>query len=294
MGVPEDDMNQETIEHIVQLLDYAGWCAETRRRSGLFATWTKEPNNFVTDVDRNLHELLRAGIQNAFPNDAIVSEEDEPTHHQTIAQSLISNPSQRCWFIDPLDGSDNFINPNDAQYSIHVGFVVNAEPVFGWVGVPSRQVVYFGGPNFGVFKKAYGQAPQPLKNLRPQQSSAPVRVLMGHRDPFRQKVEQAFGGGIQFVKRGSAGLKVMAIIENEADVYLHFACKLNFWDTAAPVAIAKATGLMVCDVDGCSLNFVPDSGQDHPFRHRQPVIVGAPDVVQSMLSQLRQLIQSSS
>jgi 3'(2'), 5'-bisphosphate nucleotidase len=51
---------------------------------------------------------------------------------------------------------------------------------------------------------------------------------------------------------GSAGAKAMAVVRDEADIYLHSGGQYE-WDSCAPVAVAQAAGLHVSRVDGTSL-----------------------------------------
>jgi 3'(2'), 5'-bisphosphate nucleotidase len=53
---------------------------------------------------------------------------------------------------------------------------------------------------------------------------------------------------------GSAGFKVAAVIRGEADVYVHAGGQFE-WDSAAPVAVAKAAGLHASRLDGSALSY---------------------------------------
>ena len=58
----------------------------------------------------------------------------------------------------------------------------------------------------------------------------------------------------ELVPMGSAGAKAMAVIRNEADVYVHDGGQYE-WDSAAPVAVAAAAGLHVSRLDGSPLAY---------------------------------------
>jgi 3'(2'), 5'-bisphosphate nucleotidase len=58
-------------------------------------------------------------------------------------------------------------------------------------------------------------------------------------------------GGVA-VPMGSAGAKVAAVVQGEAEVYLHSG-GMNQWDSAAPVAVALAAGLHASRLDGSPL-----------------------------------------
>jgi 3'(2'), 5'-bisphosphate nucleotidase len=71
------------------------------------------------------------------------------------------------------------------------------------------------------------------------------------------------------VPLGSAGAKVAAVILGEADAYIH-AGGFYEWDTAAPVAVARAAGFHASRLDGAELRYnqadllVPDILVCHP------------------------------
>jgi 3'(2'), 5'-bisphosphate nucleotidase len=70
---------------------------------------------------------------------------------------------------------------------------------------------------------------------------------------------------------GSAGVKVMAVVSGEADAYIHAGGQYQ-WDSAAPVAVALAAGLVATRLDGSPLRYnvsellLPDLVVCHPDR----------------------------
>jgi 3'(2'), 5'-bisphosphate nucleotidase len=54
------------------------------------------------------------------------------------------------------------------------------------------------------------------------------------------------------VRLGSAGAKAMAVVLGEVDIYVHSGGQ-HQWDSAAPVAVARAAGLHTSRVDGSPL-----------------------------------------
>ena len=53
---------------------------------------------------------------------------------------------------------------------------------------------------------------------------------------------------------GSAGAKVAAVIRGEVDAYVHGGGFYE-WDTAAPVAVARAAGLHASRIEGAALTY---------------------------------------
>ena len=68
---------------------------------------------------------------------------------------------------------------------------------------------------------------------------------------------------------GSAGAKIAAVIRGEAEIYVHAGGQYE-WDSAAPVAVALATGLHASRLDGSPLRYsqpdpwLPDLVVCHP------------------------------
>ena len=56
---------------------------------------------------------------------------------------------------------------------------------------------------------------------------------------------------------GSAGVKVCAVVTGEVDAYVHAGGQYE-WDSAAPVAVARAAGLHTSRVDGTPLLYNQD------------------------------------
>ncbi len=60
--------------------------------------------------------------------------------------------------------------------------------------------------------------------------------------------------GAELVPMGSAGAKVAAVLRGEVDAYVHDGGQYE-WDSAAPVAVARAAGLHASRVDGSPLRY---------------------------------------
>jgi len=86
---------------------------------------SKSHQDFVSEADKNVEILVRVAITEAFPNDAIVGEEDAPT----------TGTSGFTWVIDPVDGTTNFIH-GIPQWCVAIAIVHNAQTVAGVIHDP--------------------------------------------------------------------------------------------------------------------------------------------------------------
>jgi 3'(2'), 5'-bisphosphate nucleotidase len=125
----------------------------------------------------------------------------------------------------------------------------------GVVGLPARGVIYS------------SDAPPEV----PQSPAGPLRIAVSRTRPpgFIAALESA--GNATLLPMGSAGVKVMAVVSGEADAYIHAGGQYQ-WDSAAPVAVARAAGLVATRLDGSPLKYnvpellLPDLVVCHPDR----------------------------
>ena len=79
-----------------------------------------------------------------------------------------------------------------------------------------------------------------------------------HRSPRMNKVVTRFGFREE-VQRGSVGIKIGLLVEQQCDVYIHLSPRTKQWDTCAPEVILTEAGGRISDLFGYPLNYnVPD------------------------------------
>jgi 3'(2'), 5'-bisphosphate nucleotidase len=257
-------LNNDDILYVREIAKQAGELA-VRMRQGVEVREKTGPSDLVTAADIALSKLIVEKLQARFPDDLIVSEEDE--EH---ADHSATGKHQRVWLVDPIDGTDNYV-ANDGQYSVMIGLLVDQVIDFGCVYAPSSETIYFGGLTYGAWKVTPHNQPKRYGKPPAIASDANARLMMGFRDrKINPWVMQH--AKVSFVSAGSVGLKVAKILEDEADVFVHFAKKLKVWDTAGPAAIAQGGGLEVGTLERDALDFpLPE------VVHTTSVIVARPN-----------------
>jgi 3'(2'), 5'-bisphosphate nucleotidase len=88
----------------------------------------------------------------------------------------------------------------------------------------------------------------------PPHGGGPLRVAVSRTRPPAQAGAAAEALGAELVPLGSAGYKVSAVVRGEVDAYVH-AGGMYQWDSAAPVAVARAAGLHTSRLDGSPLRY---------------------------------------
>jgi 3'(2'), 5'-bisphosphate nucleotidase len=197
--------------------------------------------------DQASHDLIRAELARWRPADAVLSEEDESA--RTAWQDGSPRPdrlgAQRVWIIDPLDGTREFSEEGRTDWAVHVALWTAecSRPnclAAGAVALPAQhRVLATDTP------PAYPPLPLAGGKIRLAASrSRPPAFLAG-------LVEET---GAELVPMGSAGAKIAAVVSGDADAYIHAGGQYE-WDSAAPVAVATATGLHASRVDGTTLQY---------------------------------------
>ena len=88
--------------------------------------------SIVSDADIASESFLIKKIKENFPNDSIYSEE----------KGLVDNASNRIWYIDPLDGTSNFVREIPI-WGITMGLVDDGVPVIGAMYFPEFDKFFF-------------------------------------------------------------------------------------------------------------------------------------------------------
>jgi 3'(2'), 5'-bisphosphate nucleotidase len=260
-------LSNDDILYVREIAKQAGELA-VQMRQGVEVREKTGPSDLVTAADIALSKLIVERLQARFPDDLIVSEEDE--EHENHEEQAESGKHRRVWLVDPIDGTDNYV-ANDGQYSVMIGLLVDKVIDFGCVYAPASETIYFGGLTYGAWKATPHSQPKRYGKPPAIASDANARLMMGFRDrKINPWVMQH--AKVSFVKAGSVGLKVAKILEDEADVFVHFAKKLKVWDTAGPAAIAQGGGLEVGTLEEDRLDFpLPE------VVHSTSVIVARPN-----------------
>lgn len=204
----------------------------------------------VTQADRIANELIVNGLKAQFPRDGILAEESVDTERR-LSKS-------RVWMVDPLDGTNGFIDGN-GDFAVQIGLVEDGEPVISVVYLPLSRVMYRAIAGGGAWiERPQRETEQAAVSDRRTFATMRLAASRSHRSPRMNKVVQRFGFREE-VQRGSVGIKVGLLVEQQCDVYIHLSPRTKQWDTCAPQLILTEAGGRLTDLFGKPLNYnVPD------------------------------------
>ncbi|MGK2866428.1 MAG: 3'(2'),5'-bisphosphate nucleotidase CysQ [Mycobacterium sp.] len=183
--------------------------------------------------DKRSHDFLMAALARHRPDDAVLSEEG--------ADDKVRLGADRVWIVDPLDGTREFSELGREDWAVHVALWQRGELIAGAVALPAQGVTLA----------------TPTVIAPPSAPGAPRVVVSRTRPPaVALAVRDALDGTL--VEMGSAGAKVASVVQGISDVYVHAGGQYE-WDSAAPVAVARAAGLFTSRIDGSSLVYNQDN-----------------------------------
>lgn len=204
----------------------------------------------VTQADRIANELIVTRLQREFPGDGILAEESVDTSRRL--------DKARVWMVDPLDGTNGFIAGN-GDFAVQIGLAKNGEPIVAVVYQPSTGVLYRAIHGEGTWIERPQCEPERARvSNHTNVSEMRLAASRSHRSSRMNKVVQRFGFREE-VQRGSVGIKIGLLVEEQCDVYIHLSPRTKQWDTCAPQLILTEAGGRMTDLFGEPLNYnVPD------------------------------------
>jgi myo-inositol-1(or 4)-monophosphatase len=226
---------------------------------------TKNPNDFVTEVDLAAERVIIETLLEAYPGHGILAEESGRSHG--------ARDSDYVWIIDPLDGTTNFIH-GLPTYAVSIALSYRNQVQQAVVYDPARNDLFFASKGRGAFLND--------RRLRVSKRIRMSESLIGTGFPFRkgdnfkrylkifEEVMQACAG----VRRpGAAALDLCYVAAGWYDGF--FETGLSPWDIAAG-------SLMVSEAGGLIGNFTGEA--DYLFQRE--VVAGNPKIFGQLVQML--------
>lgn len=198
----------------------------------------------VTIADKEADNFIRSQLLELFPQDLILSEENE---------DIPTDYSKRIWMIDPLDGTKDFIKGNGG-FAIHIGLWEGGSILFGLVYAPARDKLYFAEKDGGAFER---QSDDSFKKINTSNVTDLRKARLITRTPGNDKRPLD-----KLIKRlpvshilEEGGAKVARVATGEAEIHLNTNFRASKWDTLAPQLILEEAGGVMTDLDGQPLDY---------------------------------------
>ena len=206
--------------------------------------------------DAAAQQAILASLDADRPDDIVFSEEAVDDPRRLTAE--------RVWIVDPLDGTREYGEVPRHDWAVHVALWGRGDLTAAAVALPGLDEVLLTDP-----------AP-----VLPAHDGGPLRLAVSRSRPPAEASAVAEALGAELVPLGSAGYNTVAVARGEVDAYVHSGGQYQ-WDSAAPVAIARAAGLTTCRLDGSPLVY------NDPDPSLPDLVVCRPELTEQVLAAVR-------
>ncbi len=196
----------------------------------------------VTEADEAADRVISAGLRAAFPDVALVTEEQAASHATRATTFLI---------VDPLDGTKEFIQRR-GDFTVNIALVKDGLPVRGVVFAPAKARMFYTRAD-GTSVEEQGpfalDHPGPLRRLAmraPDPGALVVVASKSHRDAATDAYISRYN--VADSRSAGSSLKFCLLAAGEADLYPRLGRTME-WDTAAGDAVLRGAGGEVLDFD---------------------------------------------
>ncbi|AEM42039.1 3'(2'),5'-bisphosphate nucleotidase [Ketogulonicigenium vulgare] len=217
----------------------------------------KSDESPVTAADEAADKVIAAGLRAAFPDVALVTEEQSATHGQSLSTFLI---------VDPLDGTKEFIQRR-GDFTVNIAYVKDGVPVRGVVYAPAKGRLFYTQADGTSVEEIgpFGDTPGPVQALTvstPDNAALMVVASKSHRDQATDDYIAKYA--VRDMTSAGSSLKFCLVATGEADLYPRLGRTME-WDTAAGDAVLRGAGGTVLNFDDHSPLTYGKAGFANPF-----------------------------
>lgn len=252
-------LNEIQIKFIVELALEAGAISMSYFRKPDLKIKSKIDNSLVSEADVETSEFISNGLRSNFPEIKIICEEGD----NRDAGDLF-------WLIDPIDGTSEFIKGSE-EFTINIALIKNHKPIFGIIYAPALidPALYYLNSQ-GVVIKYLPRLNKEIfiETKKPSLNNYVILTSKKTRDEdLKNYINKFIYSKKVEVIRLSSSLKFCYLLDNKADLYLHFRKSME-WDTGAGQALVSATNRKVIDFEHQELTYQKNDFFNQPFMVR--------------------------
>ena len=223
-----------------------------------FEVKVKSDASPVTAADEAADAMISAGLRAAFPDIALITEEQAASHDLKAGTFLI---------VDPLDGTKEFINRR-GDFTVNIALVEDGVPTRGVVYAPARARMFFTRADGASVEETGPFETEPMGDLRDirvaqsDNSALMVVASKSHRDQATDDYIAKYA--VKDMKSAGSSLKFCLVATGEADIYPRVGRTME-WDTAAGHAVLLGAGGRVVRFDDHAPLIYGKEGYANPF-----------------------------
>ncbi len=238
----------------------------------LIKVTAKQPNDFVTEVDKAAEAAIIETLTDAYPGYGILAEESGTTAGD--------GDGEYQWIIDPLDGTTNFIH-GMPQYAVSIalakGKLIEQAVIFD----PNQNEIFTASKGAGAFLNE--------RRIRVSKRTKLQDALIGTGFPYRmfdhidtyiaifKELSQKTAGQR---RPGAASLDLAYVAAGRYDGFWEFG--LSPWDMAAGALLISEAGGLVSDLRG-----------DATYLESGNLVAGSPKIFAPLLKLIQDKLPES-
>ena len=234
----------ESFQNVLSIADQAGFILLQYFKTNVDVEFKEDEFDPVTIADKESDTFIRESIYRLFPEDLILSEENN---------NIPEDYSGRVWMVDPLNGTKSFVKGSDT-FAVVIGLVENGVPIFACVTMPAQNRAFYAEKGKGSFEIINSEFKQihTTSVSEIQESRVITREPGGDIRPIEEKLDK-----IPFAERiaEGSGAKLCMIARGEAEAHINTNFRAGKWDIAAPQLILEEAGGVVTDLDGKVIDY---------------------------------------
>ena len=203
----------------------------------------KSDRDYVTEVDQRAESLIVREIRHHYPEHGIVAEEmDAPINPDAPVQ----------WYIDPLDGTTNFIH-GYPHFAVSIAAFKHGKPLLAVIHDPIRDETFEARNGGGAFLNRRRLRVSSEKRLDHALFASGIAAYRRDgMDQFQARMGACMQAMDGYRRGGSAALDLAYIAAGRLDVY--WEAGLKSWDIAAGYLLVQEAGGLATDLEGGSLD----------------------------------------
>jgi len=202
----------------------------------------KGVQDFVTEADREVEELIRDRLTQRFPGDGFLGEESGRA------------PGTGAWIVDPIDGTANFMR-GLPTFAVSLAYVDDAgQPRVGIIDEAARGITYRAHRGGGAFRDDERMTVSAVNRL----DAAAIALgfwTRGDPEPFLSAVRSLVEARCDLRRIGSACLALSYTAAGQLEGFWQW--QINAWDVASGI-------LLVTEAGGRVTPFFEAGGLDGP------------------------------
>ncbi|WP_309119160.1 inositol monophosphatase family protein [Paenibacillus sp.] len=236
--------NTDYLEQALDIALTAGTMIKSRISDGSLIFQKSSAYDLVTEVDQAAEHLIRNHLYEKFPTHRVLGEEGGVSCEQPL--DIQSEPY--LWVVDPIDGTNNFINGLPG-YTVSIALIRYGVIQLGVVYDPTIQEMFWAVLGKGAFLNGRRIQVSPVQSLDDSIIGTGFPSNIASDRPHMLNQVQNIRDCCRNIRiYGSAALQLAYVASGRLNATWDLS--LQLWDIAAGALIVQESGGVVSEVDG--------------------------------------------